>query len=302
MKKVAISVGDLNGIGIEIALKSHNEVKMLCSPIYCINEIMLQKASTKLGIKIPDDFAITQTKGDFEIEAGVVCKEAGEVSFASFIEALELVRLQKVESIVTLPINKESWSRAGIKYRGHTEYLREIFGENAIMMIGTSRLFVSFFTEHIPLRDVPESIKTKELTGFLIDLKKSISTKNIAVLGLNPHAGDGGVFGNEDAKIEKAIKDANRETKSQCFAGPFSADTAFTPLMRQKYSHYVSMYHDQSLGVVKALYFDEAINVTLNIPITRASVDHGTAYDIAYKNKKPSSSSYIEAIKYSSRK
>ena len=130
--KIAISIGDLNGIGIEIALRCHEDISQICQPIYCINSQMLEKASNELKIEIPSNFEIFKTKGDFEIKAGTVSKKSGKYSFDSFMDAINLARKNKVDAICTLPINKESWSKANIKYKGHTEVLRDYFGRNEI--------------------------------------------------------------------------------------------------------------------------------------------------------------------------
>ena len=152
--KIAISIGDLNGIGVEIALKCHEKISKICQPIYCINDVMLKKASDKLKIEIPKDFELFETKGDFEIKAGTVSKKSGKYSFDSFMDAINLADKKRVDAICTLPINKESWSKADIKYKGHTEVLRDYFGKNAIMMLGCKKMFVGLFTEHIPLKKV----------------------------------------------------------------------------------------------------------------------------------------------------
>jgi 4-hydroxythreonine-4-phosphate dehydrogenase len=295
---IAISVGDLNGIGIEIALKSHDKISKLCNPIYCINKTMLKQASEILGIKIPKDFKIHNTKGEFKIEPGKVSKKSGKFSYDSFLEAIKLAQKEKVSSIVTLPINKESWNKADITYKGHTEVLRDFFGKNAIMMLGCKKMFVSLFTEHIALKKVTEKIEEKAITQFLIDFQKSVKAKKIGVLGLNPHASDNGVLGDEEVEIFKAITNANKKLGKNIFKGPLVPDTAFSPRSRKNYKYFCAMYHDQGLAPLKALYFDQSINVSLNLPIVRTSVDHGTAFDIAYnKNRTLNTKSYINAIK-----
>ncbi len=295
---IAISVGDLNGIGIEIALKSHEKISKLCKPIYCINKTMLNKAAKSLEIKVPKDFKIHNVKGDFEIKPGNVSKKAGKYSYNSFIEAINLANKGKVSAICTLPINKESWNKADIKYKGHTEVLRDFFGKNAIMMLGCKKMFVSLFTEHIPLKKVAKSIEEKKLTEFLLDFQKSVNSKKIGVLALNPHASDNGVLGDEEIHIIKAIKKANKTLGTEIFKGPMVPDTAFSPMSRKNFKYFVAMYHDQGLAPLKALYFDQSINVSLNLPIVRTSVDHGTAFDIAYKkNRELNCKSYINAIK-----
>lgn len=297
MKKVAISIGDLNGIGIEIALKSHKEVLNLCKPIYCINNKMLKKASQKLNMDIPSNFEIHKTRGEFEIQEAKVSKSAGKYSYDSFIDAITLASKNKVDAICTLPINKESWNKADIKYKGHTEVLRDYFGQNAIMMLGCKKMFVALFTEHIPLRKVAKKIEEEKLRKFLLDFYNSVKSDNIGVLGLNPHASDNGVLGNEEVEIFKAIKKANTIIGKNIFKGPLVPDTAFSPNSRKIYKYFVCMYHDQGLAALKALYFDKSINVSLNLPIIRTSVDHGTAFNIAYKNEKINTKSYINAVK-----
>ncbi|MBU3014084.1 4-hydroxythreonine-4-phosphate dehydrogenase [Poseidonibacter lekithochrous] len=295
--KIAISIGDLNGIGIEIAIKAHTQITKICKPIYCINKQMLKVACKELKIDIPKDFKTFDTKGDFVIKPGLVSKKAGKYSFDSFMDAIKLADKKEVDAICTLPINKEAWNKAKISYKGHTEVLRDYFGENAIMMLGCKKMFVGLFTEHIPLKKVPKKIIEEDLTKFLIDFQKSVKSKKIGVLGLNPHASDNGVLGDEEVQIFKAIKNANKELDKKIFIGPLVPDIAFSPMSRKSYTYFVAMYHDQGLAPLKALYFDESINVSLNLPIIRTSVDHGTAFNIAYKNEKINLKSYINAIK-----
>ena len=295
--KIAISIGDLNGIGIEIALKAHTQISKICKPIYCINKKMLENSCKELKIEIPKDFKTFNTKGDFEIKPGIVSKKSGKYSFDSFMDAIKLADKKEVNAICTLPINKEAWNKAKISYKGHTEVLRDYFGKNAIMMLGCKKMFVGLFTEHIPLKKVPKKITEDDLTTFLIDFQKNVKSNKIGVLGLNPHASDNGVLGDEEVQIFKAIKNANKILNKKIFTGPLVPDIAFSPMSRVNYKYFVAMYHDQGLAPLKALYFDESINVSLNLPIIRTSVDHGTAFNIAYKNKKINLKSYLNAIK-----
>ncbi len=295
--KIAISIGDLNGIGLELILKSHKEISKLCKPIYCINEKLLIQGASKLKLKIPKDFKLFETKGEFEIKPSRVTSKAGKYSYDSFLNAIKLTQNKKTKALVTLPINKESWNKAGIKFKGHTEVLREHFNKNAIMMLGCKEMYVSLFTEHIALKKVAKRIKEEDLTKFLLDFYTSVKEKNILVLALNPHASDNGVLGDEEIEIFKAIKNANKTLNEEIFKGPAVPDTAFSPKSRQMYKYFVAMYHDQGLAPLKALYFEQSINVSLNLPIIRTSVDHGTAFDIAYKNKTNISNlSYLNAI------
>lgn len=293
MQQIAISIGDINGIGLEIALRSHETIKELCEPIYCINKTMLNWGAATLGIDVPEDFTCKECGESFEIKAGKSTKEAGKLSYESFCTAVKLAKKEKVQGIVTLPINKESWEKANVPYIGHTDAL----SEKAIMMLGCQKMFTILYTHHIPLKNVSKKIKTKKLKKFLLKVEDSLHVDKIGVLGLNPHAGDNGVIGDEDFKIKKAIKKANKKLNKNIFVGPLVPDTAFTKVNREKFNYFVCMYHDQGLIPLKALYFDESINVSLNAGIIRTSVDHGTAFDIAYKGKNPSTISYINAIK-----
>ncbi len=318
-KKVAVSIGDLNGIGIQLALENHPIVSKIVEPVYCIDKNMLKQAAKKLNIPIPDNFQTLENISPyFEIEAATVSKESGAYAYASFVKAVELARTKEVDAICTLPIHKKAWELAGVRYKGHTDALRDFFDAEAIMMLGCDAMYVALFTEHIPLKDVAKSINEKDLTRFLLDFYKTAKPKGqVAVLGLNPHAGDDGVLGNEEKIIKKAIKNANIQIESDysrgeapqghfllpsqhtpTYSDPLVPDVAFTPNTRKKYTHYIAMYHDQGLAPLKALYFDEGINVSLNLPILRTSVDHGTAFDIAYKNVELNNLSYINAIKY----
>lgn len=293
---IAVSVGDLNGVGIEIALKAHAQISKICTPLYCINETMVNQAAQLLNTKIPHDFKLNPVEGQFEIKAGQVSASSGKYSYDSFMSAISLCENKKADGVVTMPIHKEAWMMAGLKFKGHTDLLRHHFKKDAIMMLGCDKMFVALFTEHIPLKDVASSIQYKKLKQFFLDLHASIPEEKIAVLGLNPHAGDNGVLGHEELRITKAIKSANKKIGIEQFIGPIVPDIAFTPHFRANFRYFVAMYHDQGLAPLKALYFDESVNISLNLPIIRTSVDHGTAFDIAYQGT-AKTLSYINAIK-----
>jgi len=297
MRKIAISIGDLNGIGLEIALRAHEEIKELCHPIYCINETMLQWGAAILGIDVAVDFETKECGENFEITPGVATKNSGEFSYDSFITAVALAKSNLVDAIVTLPVNKKSWALAELSYKGHTDALADLLDEDTIMMLGCEKLYTILFTHHIPLKKVPDYIKTKNLTKFLIKTHDHLHVNKIGVLGLNPHAGDDGVLGDEEEKIKKAIKKANEFLDKNVFFGPLVPDISFTKSSLEKCKYFVCMYHDQGLIPLKTLYFEDSVNITLNSSIIRTSVDHGTAYDIAYKRKNPSVKSYINAVK-----
>ncbi|BBG65665.1 4-hydroxythreonine-4-phosphate dehydrogenase [Hydrogenimonas sp.] len=298
--KIAVSIGDPNGIGPEIALRAHKEISSFCTPLYFAGFDLFNDAAKRLRLEIPENFLHTSPAPAPEIRPGIATAESGEYSFRSFKKGVESVKAGECEAIVTLPINKEAWMRAGIPYKGHTEFLRDFFKRDAIMMLGCKKLFVALFTEHIPLKLVPEKIEKESLRSFLLDFHQETWAEKIGVLGLNPHAGDHGVLGDEERTIEEAVAEANSYMEEKFslrpFEGPLVPDTAFSPGTRDRYTYLVAMYHDQGLAPLKALYFEESINVSLNLPIVRTSVDHGTAFDIAYlPGHTLSLKSYIEA-------
>jgi 4-hydroxythreonine-4-phosphate dehydrogenase len=304
-QKIAISIGDLNGIGIQLALENHDTIKKIVDPLYCIDEVMLKEASQRLNLPIPSDFNhVKKIAKKFDIQAGVVNKQSGVYSFASFLKAVELTKTMEVDGLMTLPIHKKAWELAGVNFKGHTDALREFFFAPAIMMLGCPKMYVALYTEHIPLHQVSNEIKNvQKLSNFLIDFYKNIEenlkeNEQIGLLGLNPHAGDDGVLGNEEKQIEEARRIAHKSIGKKVYTLPLVPDVAFTPNSRKHHHYFVAMYHDQGLAPLKALYFDEGINISLNLPIIRTSVDHGTAFDIAYKQKTLNNLSYINAINY----
>ncbi|MCR6577914.1 4-hydroxythreonine-4-phosphate dehydrogenase [Campylobacter insulaenigrae] len=353
MKKIAISVGDLNGIGMQILLQAHTELVKICEPFYFIHYDLFIKAKSLLNIECKEKINIVefsyghktkfalkqedkkykiytftcllQNEVDirFDLYPGQLDAKSGAYSFLSF-EAASKCTGKYLDALVTLPINKKTWQMAGILYKGHTEALRDFFNKEAIMMLGCEELFVALYTEHIALRDVYKYIKALKLAQFLINFYQCTRFEPIGVLSFNPHASDNGVIGGEEEKeIIKSIRMANialkdtslklNELTDEMFLkekervfnqqrdifikDPLVADTAFTPFALQKCKYLVSMYHDLALAPLKALYFEKSINVSLNLPIIRTSVDHGTAYDMAYQNKKINLKSYIQAVK-----
>ena len=309
-KRVAISIGDMNGIGPHLALLAHNRVKTLVDPVYCVDDAMMAQAAKLLRLSVPKDFTTVSPQAQpFTVTPGSIDASSGAYAFASFQCAVDLAKEGKADAVCTLPVHKKAWELAGVPYKGHTDALRDFFQKEAIMMLGCEAMYVALFTEHIPLKDVPSHIEQSKLTRFLVDFYRTARPqRTVAVLGLNPHAGDGGVLGNEEEVIAASIRQAVQTIRttlaasyplpSPLFTEPLVPDVAFTPHMRTRYTHYVAMYHDQGLAPLKALYFEESINVSLNLPILRTSVDHGTAFDIAYQGKKVSTRSYLQAIGY----
>lgn len=295
--KIAISIGDINGVGPEIAIRAHEKIKEICEPVYCVPRALMDEAALKIGIEELDfDFLCVDFGFSCTIRPGEAAADSGELSYKSFKLATNYAKSGRADAVVTLPINKKAWEMAGVPHKGHTDALSDIFGKRGIMMLGCEELFVALYTDHVPLKEVASLIKQEPIAQFLEEFYKAGGFESVGVLGFNPHAGDGGVLGSEEEEIKAAIEMANKTIGKELFFGPLVPDVAFTPHSKGKYAAYVAMYHDQGLAPLKALHFDESINVTLGLPIIRTSPDHGTAYDIAYKLE-ANTKSYENAVK-----
>ena len=232
------------------------------------------------------------------IDFGVVNGQYGEASYRYVIEALKLIFHGEVSAIVTCPINKASIHKAGVEFIGHTELLAHYSGlTDYIMMMANSTMRVSLVTIHIPLKDVPASISSDTIFKCISITEKSlrylfdIPLPTIKVCGLNPHAGEKGIMGNEEKLIEKAIERA--KTLNIHVDGPYPADTLFHKI---DCDSYIAMYHDQGLIPVKTIDFDKTVNITLGLPFVRTSPGHGTGFDIA-GNGVADPSSFLEAYR-----
>ncbi|WP_104695886.1 4-hydroxythreonine-4-phosphate dehydrogenase [Helicobacter salomonis] len=300
--EIAISIGDVNGIGPEIALKAHHHINQICRPLYCVHQELLERANALLKHAYTSALESMQCT---EINAPIpalkpsqIDRASGFYSYASFLHALDLADAKEVKGVCTLPIHKKAWQLAGVDTPGHTALLRDRYKQEAIMMLGCLHLWVALFSDHIPLSAVSGRVRLKPLTEFLRTLGRVLPQVNqIAVLGIDPHCGDGGAIGTQDLIVQEAIEQANMALNTPKFLGPIPADSAFAPHFRERHRHFVALYHDVGLAPLKALYFEESVNVSLNLPIKRASVDHGCAFDIAYQNK-ANTKSYCNAISY----
>ncbi len=303
MPKVAISVGDVNGIGLEIALKAHHHIAQWCEPLYCVHREVLESASTLLDYPMPQDM---QCVADFEclvdnlIKPSCISASSGKYSYESFLQGVSLVQSKQCVALVTLPIHKKAWQEADISFVGHTHALSSIFNMDSIMMLGCPSLFVALFTDHIALSQVSACVTQERVRDFLLRFAQGVNLNEpCCVLGLNPHCGDEGIMGVEDMQINAAVSEANMQLGYEIFFGAYPPDSAFSPSNRERFRYFVSMYHDVGLAPLKALYFEQSINVSLNLPILRTSVDHGVAYDKAYKKgSNISVQSYLNAVKY----
>jgi 4-hydroxythreonine-4-phosphate dehydrogenase len=267
MKSIAITVGDPSGIGPEISLKAARDPRVVavCRPV------------------------LYGPHTDEELSAfpvGKVNAAAARAAYEAIERAVADARSGKVAAVVTAPISKEGFSMAGYPWRGHTDLLAHLCGSPEVaMMFWSERLRVVLATVHIPLREVPTALTQDRLRDVIALTAKSlpdfgINTPALAVCGLNPHAGENGLLGQEEIDvITPAINDAMGLGIN--VAGPFPADTIFVRAARGEFDAVIACYHDQGLIPVKLMAFGRAVNVTLGLPIVRTSVDHGTAYDIA---------------------
>ena len=302
---VAITMGDPAGIGPEIVLKALTKREIFrCSiPIIIGDKKFLKKTADSLNIPpIPSNISIIDLKNIPErFTVGKPSRSGGKATVKYIDAAVNLALHKSVDAIVTAPISKEAIHMAGYKYPGHTEMLAKLTNtKDYAMMLAGKDIRVVLVTTHTAIKNVSRLISRKKILKTIKLTNSSLKSwgflnPRIGVSALNPHGGEGGIFGNEEIKkIMPAINDARAEgIKVQ---GPFPADTLFTPAKMSKFDAIVVMYHDQGLIPIKMKSFGKAVNITLGLPFIRTSVDHGTAYDITGKNL-ADPSSMIEAVK-----
>ena len=304
--KVGITHGDTNGIGYEVILKTFADPAMLelCTPIiygspkvasyhrkaiesqtnFCTINKVSEVQDGQLNL-------IACTAEEVKIDLGMATPEAGAAALAALERAVKDWKDGQIDVLVTAPINKNSIQSETFKFPGHTEFIQSRVGKDgqqALMILMNDKLRVALATTHLPVRKIAEAITKEELLKKLRILDHalhrdfSISAPRVAVLALNPHAGDGGLLGNEEAEIiAPALEQANSEG-IQVY-GPFAADGFFGSRAYESFDAVLAMYHDQGLAPFKALAMENGVNYTAGLDIVRTSPDHGTAYDIAGK-------------------
>jgi 4-phospho-D-threonate 3-dehydrogenase / 4-phospho-D-erythronate 3-dehydrogenase len=314
---IAITIGDFNGIGPELALKAaiHPAVKIICAPILVGPLGVFEETARRCKLKSPfvqttlfrvnkSGFSIIDI-GDgigADIQYGTTSKTAGRSAGAAIERAVELCLQGKVAAMVTAPLSKEALNLAGYSFPGQTEMIALLSrSQSVVMMLVSDKMRVGLVTIHTAIKDVSANITREKVIEKIsiinASLKKDFDLKNprLAVLALNPHAGEKGLFGTEDdVIIAPAIADSQ---KAGILAeGPFPADAFFGTHAYEKYSGIVAMYHDQGLIPLKMISFSKGVNFSAGLKVVRTSPDHGTAYNIAGKNK-ANISSMIEAVK-----
>jgi 4-hydroxythreonine-4-phosphate dehydrogenase len=291
MKRIGITIGDLNGIGPEVAVKAAGRYRWPADVRFVMIGSGAAVREQVKAMSIPLSRRIEfMDVGDAKWHPGRIRVDASRLAERAVRIAVEECQAGKLDAMVTAPICKEGFHKAGIHVPGHTEYLAELTRAKRFgMMLMGGGLRVMLVTRHLPLSAVPAALTKKavcehiELTGEALRLF-GIRQGRIGVCGLNPHAGDGGVLGDEEISvINPAVHAARRKGWNVSDAVP--ADTIFYEARSGMYDAVVAMYHDQGLGPLKIIGFDEGINVTLGLPIIRTSPDHGTAFGIAGQGK-----------------
>lgn len=309
---IGISCGDLNGIGIELILKTFSDSRILdhCTPvIFASNKAMnfYRKTLPELNLSYTStkDFTRLNNKQvnvfncweeDVVINPGQLSEPGGKYAVLSLQTAVAALKQKQIDGLVTAPIHKKNIQSPEFSFTGHTPYLKSMFGmQDVVMMLCADNFRVALVTEHVPVAEVAKHITKEAIVSKLGIMNRSlqrdfgIDKPRIAVLGLNPHAGDEGLIGNEEETI---IKPAIREAKNNNIlaVGPYSADAFFARRHHDKFDAVLAMYHDQGLIPFKALAIGEGMNFTAGLPVVRTSPDHGVAFDIAGKNKADTSS------------
>lgn len=315
--RIGITLGDINGIGPEVVIKALHDSRMLnlFTPVVYGSTRVLSFYKKLMNL---DDFtyAHVKTPGQFapksvnvvncwdeviEINPGKPDAQAGKAAWLSLKQAVADLKNGLIDALVTAPINKQVIHGNDFPFRGHTEFLASYFSiSEYLMMMVSEQLRVGLVTEHIPLKEVPLLLSRDRIHTRLLIMEQTlrrefgINKPRIAVLGLNPHAGDGGLLGTEDDQLIKPALD-DLKNKGKLVFGPFAADGFFASGQYKRYDGILAMYHDQGLIPFKLLAFESGVNFTAGLPVVRTSPDHGTAYALAGKNA-ASESSMRQAI------
>lgn len=305
--KVGISQGDVNGVGYEVILKTfaNEDMFQLCVPVlFGSPKVMAYYKKSIEGapnfnvIDRPEkardnQLNIVDCLGDKEIkiEPGKASEESGSAAFAALQAAVDALKNQQIDVLVTAPINKNTIQRDGFHFPGHTEYIEKTAGDgnHSLMILMNDRIRVALVTTHVPVAQIAQKITKHIIEAKLkildeaLKMDMAIDNPRIAVLSLNPHCGDNGLIGTEEQDIIiPAIQDSFKKG-IRCF-GPYAVDGFFGSGNYAKFDAILAMYHDQGLAPFKALSMDDGVNYTAGLPVIRTSPAHGTAYDIAGKN------------------
>jgi len=305
-KKIGISIGDINGVGLEVILKTVSDKKILdfCTPIVYASSKVVSYHKNMIDL---EDFHFQSINSgqnpyhgkvnvvncwneDVNITIGAPSVNGGKYAYKSLAAATQELKDGYIDALVTAPIHKKGMQDTGFQFTGHTEYLtKELNGIESLMLMVNDSLRVGVVTNHLPLKDVANAITKEKIGNKLKILNKTlkrdfgIERPSIAILGLNPHAGDGGILGDEEERLIRPIIIESKK-KGYIANGPFPADGFFGSGDYRKFDGILAMYHDQGLVPFKALSFGEGVNFTAGLSAIRTSPDHGTAFNIAGMN------------------
>jgi 4-hydroxythreonine-4-phosphate dehydrogenase len=320
---LGVTMGDASGAGPEIAVKALNEPKVrgLCRPIVIGDAGVFRQAARIVGSALPIRPIARFAQATFDLGAievldlrnidldrlayAKVAPMPGQAAYDCVVKAVELALSGKVDAIVTSALHKEALNLAGHHFAGHTELLAHLCGVKGVAMMLVAGTFrVSHVSTHVSLREAIERVKSERIVEVVrlthtAAQRMGVAQPRLAVAGLNPHAGEGGLFGHEEELEIRPAIDAARNTGMD-IVGPIPPDTVFFRLHEGQYDAVVAMYHDQGHIPTKVLAFDQGVNVTLGLPIIRTSVDHGTVFGKAGKGT-ASPNSMIEALKLAAR-
>lgn len=313
---IGITCGDLNGIGMEVIMKTfeNSEILELCTPVVFASSKVASYHRKAVNFEsfnfhiIKELQQLTRNKPnllqcwDEEVilDLGKESTVVGSYALKSIEQACEAYEKKEIDAIVTAPIHKNSIQSEKFRFTGHTDFLENRFGGEAMMMMVSDDMRMALATVHIPLADVSSAISEEKITKRILNLQKSlnhdfhISKGKIAILALNPHAGDGGVIGTEDGEIVAPAIEKAKEKGALAF-GPFPADSFFGSGKYRQYDAILAMYHDQGLIPFKSLSFGKGVNYTAGLNVIRTSPDHGTGFDIAGEGK-ANEGSFREAV------
>lgn len=307
---IAVTMGDPAGVGPEVCLQllANPAVREFAAPVVFGDLAILRRCAERTGLPAPDPGAVRDLGlfDDSGFEPGVVSAKTGAAGYGYVLKSIEAALAGDVAAVATAPLNKEALRAAGVPYPGHTEIFADKTGATrACMFQYSDEVRASFVTVHCGYHEVPALMTVERILDVIeltADAMRRIRGTEpvIGVLGLNPHAGEHGLFGNreEERLIEPAMELARQ--RGITVEGPIPPDTAFLPERRRRTGAFICMYHDQGHIPLKALAFDTAVNTTLGLPIIRTSVDHGTACDIAWQGK-AKGSSLVEAVRLASK-
>jgi 4-hydroxythreonine-4-phosphate dehydrogenase len=303
--RVGLTIGDPAGIGPLIALKAVKRLGKKAFFTLIGDRRVLIAAAALAKISLPAcEYADLPNLYGRNFKFGRSSAQSGKASLEYLDAALSLIKDRRIDCLVTCPVSKEAINLAGVKFFGHTEYLaKQTASRQIVMLLVNDKIRFSLLTRHLPLNDVCRNLKAalikRNLLNTVTGLKKLFLIKKpkLVVCGVNPHASDNGVIGQEENKIlSPVIKSLNRKFGSSVIAGPVSADVAIAQAAEGKYDCVIAAYHDQALIALKLTGFDRGVNLTLGLPFVRTSPLHGTAFDIAAHPRLVNPASLVSAI------